>query len=55
MPDYKEMYLTLFRATEDAVRTLIAAQCACEEAYLSSPEVELLVVENLNEEKDQER
>ncbi|MBR3751593.1 MAG: hypothetical protein IKK50_00500 [Ruminiclostridium sp.] len=55
MPDYKEMYLTLFRATEDAVRTLIAAQRACEEAYLSSPEVELLVVENLNEEKDQER
>lgn len=36
MPDYKEMYLTLFRATEDAINRLIAAQRECEELYLSS-------------------
>ena len=40
MPDYKEMYLTLFRATEDAVNALIAAQQQCEELYLNTPQVE---------------
>lgn len=34
MPDYKEMYLTLFRATEQAISQLIAAQQTCEELYL---------------------
>ena len=38
MPDYKEMYLTLFRATEDAVNALIAAQQQCEELYLNGAE-----------------
>ena len=44
MPDYKEMYLKLFRASEDAVNLLIAAQRECEELYLSSPEPELKVI-----------
>lgn len=44
MPDYKEMYLTLFRATEKAVNLLIAAQQECEERYLSAPEPGLLVL-----------
>lgn len=44
MPDYKEMYLTLFRATEDAVSRLIAAQRECEELYLSSTDPDLNVV-----------
>ena len=35
MPDYKEMYLKLFRASEEAVNTLIAVQRECEELYLS--------------------
>ena len=35
MPDYKEMYLTLFRASEEAVNTLIAAQRAVQEAQRS--------------------
>lgn len=35
MPDYKEMYLNLMRATEDAIRILIQAQEECEELYLS--------------------
>lgn len=44
MPDYKEMYLKMFRASEQAVSILIAAQQACEELYISSPEPELTVV-----------
>ena len=44
MPDYKEMYFTLFRATEQAINTLIEAQRACEELYISEPETELRVV-----------
>lgn len=44
MPDYKEMYLTLFRATEQAINTLIEAQRACEELYISESETELQVV-----------
>ncbi|WP_312159698.1 hypothetical protein [Oscillibacter sp.] len=44
MSDYKEMYLKLFRASEEAVNILIAAQRECEELYLSSPEPELNVI-----------
>ena len=36
MPDYKEMYLKMVRATEKAIRILIDAQCACEEMYISA-------------------
>jgi hypothetical protein len=44
MPDYKEMYLKLFRATEEAVNLLIDAQQACEELFISVPEPELKVL-----------
>lgn len=44
MPDYKEMYLKMFRATEEAVNLLIDAQQACEELYITAPEPELKVV-----------
>ncbi|MDM8200946.1 hypothetical protein [Allofournierella massiliensis] len=37
MPDYKELYLTLFDATEKAIRELIAAQQKCEELCLRTP------------------
>ena len=40
MPDYKQMYLTLFTATEKALNNIIAAQHACEEIYISSSEKE---------------
>lgn len=50
MPDYKEMYLTLFRAAEEAVQTLIAAQRTCEEMYLSAEEPELIVLPPKKEE-----
>lgn len=42
MPDYKEMYLTLFRATTQAIDLLIAAQQTCEELYLERPSLEVL-------------
>lgn len=38
MPDYKEMYLTLFRATERAIELLITAQRTCEDMYVNAPE-----------------
>lgn len=40
MPDYKEMYLTMVRASEKAVSVLIEAQRECEELYLSAPEAD---------------
>ena len=36
--DYREMYLTLMRATEQAIRLLIEAQRKCEELYLAKAE-----------------
>ncbi len=36
MPDYKEMYLTLFRVCEQAVQVLIKAQQECEEMYIDA-------------------
>ena len=38
MADYKEMYLKMVRASEEAMRILIAAQQACEELYLAAGE-----------------
>lgn len=38
MADYKEMYLALFRATEEAISTLVAAQQECEEMYIAAEE-----------------
>ena len=36
--DYKEMYLKMMRASEDAIRTLIKAQQECEELYSGDTE-----------------
>ena len=44
MADYKEMYRTLFRASEQAIRTLVAAQQACEEMYLDQPEGNIVLL-----------
>lgn len=46
MPDYKEMYLTMVRASEKAINILIAAQRECEELYLSSPEPEIAILKS---------
>lgn len=44
MPDYKEMYLTMVRASEDAINTLIRAQQKCEDLYLSAPGPDIRVL-----------
>lgn len=38
MPDYKQLYLTLFRANEAAAQLLLDAQTHAEEAILSADE-----------------
>lgn len=38
--NYMEMYLTMARAVEEAIRILIQAQQKCEEYYLDMPESE---------------
>lgn len=40
--DYKEMYLKMMRASEEAIRILIQAQQECEEMYISAEEPELI-------------
>ena len=40
MPNYREMYLEMFRGTEKAINILIDVQQKCEEMYISSPETE---------------
>lgn len=40
MPDYEEMYLTMLRASEEALRIMIEAQKKCEEMYISNGENE---------------
>lgn len=40
MPDYKEMYFKLFRASEKAANLLIDAQRECEEMYISEEDTE---------------
>lgn len=42
--DYKELYLKMARASEQAIGILIKAQLECEESYLSSYEPELTIV-----------
>ena len=40
MPDYEEMYLTMLRASEEALQIIIEAQKKCEEMYISNGENE---------------
>jgi len=54
MPDYKKMYLKMFRASEKAANILITAQQECEEMYISQPEPELKVVPLPSENKKSE-
>lgn len=49
MPDYKEMYLKLFRATEKAMRILEDAQLECEELYISASEPEIRCLKDLTD------
>lgn len=40
MSDYEEMYLTMLRASEEALRIIIEAQKKCEEMYIAQEESE---------------
>lgn len=44
MPNYKEMYLHLFRETEKSINILIEAQRRCEEMFLNAPEPEIKIL-----------
>ena len=44
MTDFKEMYLKLFQASEQAINMLIEAQRECEKLYISSSQPELTVI-----------
>lgn len=48
MPNYKEMYLTLFRASEKAVNIIIEAQKEVEELYINSSEPEIFIISTNN-------
>lgn len=49
MPDYQELYYKLFRASEEAINILIAAQRECEKLYISSAEPEIRVISQISE------
>lgn len=44
MANYKELYLKMFRSSEEAVNILIEAQQKCEELYSSSSNHECQVI-----------
>lgn len=44
MPDYKELYFKLFRASNQAIELLIAAQQECEELYCSATAPDMKVL-----------
>ena len=45
MTDYKELYLTMFRASEKAIELLVEAQRKCEELYINSHDAEIIRLE----------
>ena len=49
IPDWKEMYLHLFRAMEQSIDIQTDAQQQCEEMYISAPEHELRVLPKQDE------
>lgn len=52
MPDYKELYLTMMRETEKAIRTLVEAQKTCEERILQSEDGDEIDGTRLNSAKN---
>lgn len=48
MPDYKEMYLKMFRASEKAINIIIDAQQECEEMFMSAPDTEAKILPIIN-------
>ncbi|MBR5782814.1 MAG: hypothetical protein IKY33_01145 [Clostridia bacterium] len=48
-PKYKDMYLKLMHATEDAINLLISAQQECEEIYLEDPSADIPKIIDAND------
>ncbi len=44
MPDYKEMYFKMFRASEQAASILISTQRECEELFIAPPESDFMAI-----------
>lgn len=55
MPNYKEMYLRIFRGIEQAKNIQIEAQQHCEEMYINAPESELQLLPKQEEGEPQSR
>lgn len=55
MPDWKEMYLSLMRDTERAIRILEEAQLRCEEMYVQDPGPVLRVLPVAGQEPEAEQ
>lgn len=53
--DYKEMYLKMVRASEQAIRILVEAQRECEELYMSQPDPQLIVLKKDEKKADRQR
>lgn len=51
MLDYKELYLTMLRASEEAIRVLSEAQRACEARYCDDTAPELIVLPETDAQK----
>ncbi len=49
MPDYKEMYLTLFRSITQAIALLQEAQRQTEEMYISAEAPDIRVIHTLKQ------
>lgn len=55
MPDYKEMYLSLFKETTNAINVLQSAQRKTEEIYIADDtENSLILLKPDGDEKDKE-
>lgn len=54
MPDHKELYLRLFRATEEAINVLVEAQQLCEELYLQAEEASVILLPEVKRDKSLE-
>lgn len=55
MANYREMYVKMAAACEQALRLLIAAQQECEELYISASEGELRIIQKPAENKKSAR
>lgn len=56
MPDYREMYLTMMRETEKAIKILTDAQLECERLYVEAGNtpIKVLISEEMMEKEDAE-